>query len=82
MKEKAMSKALEQVIDDFCTAYSIQKGIDFDRLELCTYEESNGKRAVIYFSAKRENVKSESKENSTERVSKQVGKCGKSDLDA
>lgn len=52
-KTKLMSKEIDnltqQYLNEFCEAYKIQKGVDFDRVELCFHEESNGKRAVFYF---------------------------------
>lgn len=53
MQEKEITKMLEK----FCEAYSLQKGIDLDDVELCHYTESNGKRSVMYFRLKKNEVK-------------------------
>ncbi len=56
-KEQHINEEVAKALDKFSEAYGLQKGIDLDDVELCVYEESNGKRAVMYFRRKRLEIK-------------------------
>jgi len=49
IRENSKERELSRMLDEFCSAYCIQKGTDLDEVELCVYEENHGKTTVMYF---------------------------------
>ena len=56
-KKNVSENSLKTIMDNFATMYGLQKDIDLDNLELCQYEEEDGKRVVIYFREKKRKSK-------------------------
>lgn len=46
---------LKKLLDDFSKAYSLQKDVDFDDIELVAYQQ--GRKTVMYFRMKRKEIK-------------------------
>ena len=53
--EKHKSDALAKLLEEFCKAYSLQKDVDLDDVELVCYEDK--KRSIFYFRPKSREIK-------------------------
>lgn len=52
LKDNSLQKELESILEEFKIAYCIEQGVRVEDLELCCHEESDGRRAVMYFRKK------------------------------
>lgn len=58
LRELFEEEMLTEYMELFYRAYSIQKGIDLDQIEMCHYTETNGRKSVIYFRSKGSQIES------------------------